>query len=229
MADNDYNDDGIVNYDQHYHDYDQHYYVRTDDNLVVHNDGSAYYVNEHDDNIATFFDNYRRRHNVHHDYCSKYDDYGTIDLYDNHGCRITITTSCPTCGVHHIRPATSTPEHFDAPQFDHIDKHDKHHDDHYVHNDDDYLHDTAPDHDYSDTDEHDDPADYEHLVTGYEDSFHHDRRISTVTYPVVSISRAEAKRLFDLIRGGAGGPHNEHHHIARGGDQHNDDSPTSAT
>jgi len=201
-------DGATVNYDQHYHDYDQHYYVRTDDNLVIHDNGAAYYVNDH---------------------CTKYDDYGTIDLYDNHGCHITITTSCPACGVHHIRPATSAPEHFDAPQFDHIDKHDKHHDDHYVHNDDDYLHDTAPDYDYSDTDEHDDPADYEHLVTGYEDSFHHDRRISTITYPVVSITSAEAKRLFDLIRGGAGGPHNEHHHITRGGNQHNDDPPTSAT
>ena len=201
------NDAGTVNYDQHYNDYEHlnvndHYYVRTDDDLIVHDNGAAYF-----------------------DYCSKYDDYGTTDLYDNNGCRITITTSCPSCGVHHIRPTTSAPEHFDAPQFDHIDKHD-----HYVHNDDDYLHDTAPDDDgYNEYDEYDDPADYEHLVTGYEDSFHHDRRISTITYPVVSITSAEAKRLFDLIRGGAGGPYNEHHHIARGGNHHNDDSPTSAT
>jgi len=49
--------------------------------------------------------------------------------------------------------------------------HDNHH---IVHNDDDYIHDIAPDDDgYNEYDEYDDPADYEHLVTAYDDGTTH--------------------------------------------------------
>lgn len=224
-------DDGHDKHDIHEHDNGGcHYYVRTDDNYVLHDDGTNYY-DKHNDK--------HHYDNLNDDHCTAYDDeHDGTAVHDNHGRPYTISRSCPVHDTHHVlRSTTSTAsptsagdndiDKHDHHLYDKHDKHHKHHYKHYVHNDDDYLHDTAPDHDYSDTDEHDDPADYEHLLTGYADSFQHDRKFAS--FPV--ITSPEAKRLLDLaVRSGLGGSHNPDHHVSAGGDSHNhDDSSTSTT
>lgn len=212
-----------------------HYYVRTDYNYVLHDDGSHYYV-KHDD--QHHYNNLNDNHGCHH--CTAYDDeHDGIAVHDNHGRPYIISRSCPVHDCHHVlrAPASASGATSDdesactgddsCPYAYDIYHYYEHHtapDDDYKHDDNDYLHDTAADHDYSDTDEHDDPADYEHLLTGYEDSFHHDRKF--ISFPV--ISSPEAKRLLDLaIQRGLGGSYNADHHVSAGGDNHNDSSTTA--
>ena len=194
---------------------DDHYYVRTDDNYILHDDGTHYY-DKHDDQ---------------HHYSRPNLDFLNDDIYnDNLSCHdhddgATTPAASPTPTPDSESACTGDDDCPYAYDIYHYYEHHTAADDNYEHDDNDYLYDTAIDDDgYNEYDEYDDPADYEHLVTGYDDSFHHDR---WKHFPI--FDSPQFKRLFDIaVKAGLGGSYNTDHHISAGGHDDND-SATSTT